>query len=160
MMLRLMRRGALLGLLTGLILAGSYVALFAMGLMAVMAWGALTAAKFADSAVMLLIAPASAALVLLCGNLLGLPPGALGGALSGAIIGAAVAAGRRWLSPGRAALLGAFIAALLTLVLHLLAFWYDPDPTVQEYLLSTIIPGLLAVGAGAWVGWRLYRWEV
>lgn len=156
-MMRLMGRGALLGLLAGLALAGGYVAFFAMGLLAAMGWGALTAAKPADSAIMLLIAPASAALVLLCGSLLGLLPGALGGALSGALIGAAVAAGRRWLSPGRAAVLGALIAALLGLLLHLLALWYDPDPTVREYLLSTIIPSLLAVGAGGWVGWRLYR---
>ena len=160
-MLRWIGRGALLGLLVGLMTAGGYIVAFSFGFMA-LAWGAALAGlpnRPADSAMLTLIAPAAGGLMLLCGGLLGLPPGAALGAIFGAVIGAAVGLGRRWLSPATAAALGAVITTALVALLHLWLLATDPDPTLREYIFLTIIPGLLAICAGGFVGWRLMAGE-
>jgi hypothetical protein len=43
----------------------------------------------------------------------------------------------------------------VVILIHILLLSYDPDPTLREYLLLTILPGVLCMAAGGWVGWRL-----
>lgn len=155
--LRLVGRGALLGLLAGLTMVAVYVSLLGFGFIA-FSWLAAMIGIVShptDSAALMLIAPTFGGLVMVCGGLIGLLPGALLGTICGAIIGAAVAATRPWLSPGRGALLGLIITAALVLLAHLWLISRDPNPTLRAYLFFATIPGLLAIGAGGWLGWRL-----
>lgn len=52
--------------------------------------------------------------------------------------------------------MGTAISGVVVLFIHAFLFWPDSDPTLREYLLMTIIPGLLCILAGGWVGWRIY----
>lgn len=159
MFLRLVGRGAFLGLLTGLVTVAAYVSLLAVAFI-LFSWLAAMMGAFSrptDSAALTLIAPVFAGLVMLCGGLMGVLPGALLGALFGAVIGAGVAVTRRWLSPGRAVLLGAALTAGLVVLVHGWLISRDPDPTLREYVFLAIIPGLLAICAGGWLGWWLWK---
>lgn len=150
-----------MGLLMGLITAWAYVTVLGFGFVAFSWLAAMIglASRPTDSAALMLVAPTFGALVVFCGGLIGMPPGALLGTIFGAIIGAAVAATRRWLSPGRATLLGAITTTLLVLLVHGWLISQDPDPTLREYLFFATIPGLLAICTGGWVGWRLFAAE-
>ncbi len=160
-MLRLVGRGALLGLLAGLLSVWAFVGMLGVGFMG-FAWLAAIMNVFSrpeESATLTLIGPAFAGLMIICGSIIGLPLGAPLGAAAGAVIGVVVAATFRWLSPARGAGLGVVVSAGLVALVHLWILTYDPPPTPKEYILFGIIPGLLAICAGGGVGWWLVATE-
>jgi hypothetical protein len=148
-----------LGLLTGVAVSALYsLALIGFFTVSALAGALVTApSNPQDAAMMALVAPASAGLMLICANFIGLLPGAILGLLIGALIGLSVGLLRRYLTPARAAGVGVVVSAGVVVIIHVLLLQADPDPTVGEYLLLTIIPGLLCSIAGGWVGWKLYQ---
>jgi hypothetical protein len=152
-------RGALLGALTGLAVSTIYAVFLITFFLATMLYGAVTTAPSQpeDAAVMLLIGPASAGIMFICAGFIGILPGTILGTLLGFLISLPVTLLQQYLSRWGAAVLGSAISAGVIGAIHFLLLWYDPDPTLREYLLMTILPGLLCIVAGGWVGWRLYR---
>jgi hypothetical protein len=155
---KLFVRGALLGALTGLAVSTAYATLLIAFFLLTMLYGALTTAPSQpqDAAIMLLIGPASAGIMFICAGFIGILPGTLLGTVLGFLISLPLALLRPYLSRWGAAGLGAVIAAAVVGAIHLFLLWYDPNPSLREYLLQTILPGLLCIIAGGWVGWRLF----
>ncbi len=152
-------RGARLGLLTGLAVSGLYaLALIGFFTVSVLAGAMATAPTHPeDAAMMAVVAPAIAGFMLICANFIGLLPGAILGLLIGALIGLAVGVLRRHLTPISAAGVGLIVSGGMVVIIHILLLQADTNPSIREYLLMTIIPGMLCSAAGGWVGWKLYR---
>jgi hypothetical protein len=93
----------------------------------------------------------------ICAGFIGVLPGMVLGLAIGALISLPVALLQPRLTGWSAAVLGTIVSAGVVVLIHLFLIGSDPDPTVQEYLLLTILPGLLCIGAGGWVGWKLNR---
>jgi hypothetical protein len=149
----------MLGALTGLGVSAAYALLLIAVFLGMMIFGAVTTAPThpGDAAIMLLVGPASAGFMLICASFIGMLPGTILGLLIGSLISLPVGLLRSRLSPGSAAVVGVTTAAIVVGLIHLFLLSSDPDPTVREYLLLTILPGLLCIGAGGWVGWKLRK---
>jgi hypothetical protein len=152
-------RGAILGALTGLSLAATYTGLLIAFFLAMTLFGAASTAPTnpGDAGMLLLIGPATAGFMFICAGFIGVLPGMVLGLAIGALISLPVALLRPRLKGWSAAVLGSIVSAGVVVLIHLFLIGSDPDPTVQEYLLLTILPGLLCIGAGGWVGWKLNR---
>jgi len=148
-----------LGALTGLSVSAAYAGLLIAFFLLVMLWGAVTTAPSqpGDAAMMLLVGPASAGFMFICAGFIGILPGIPLGAIIGLLISLPVELLGARLSAGGAAVIGVLVAALVVALIHVLLINADPDPTLREYLLLTIIPGFLCIGAGGWVGWKLWK---
>lgn len=155
----LLRRGAALGAATGLTVSLGYSALLIAFFLGSAVYGALTTAptRPEDSAVMLLIGPAAAGFMFICAGFIGILPGILLGSVIGLAISLPIGWWRAQLNPPGAALVGVAVAGLMVGLIHLFLLKADPDPTVREYLFLTILPGVLCIGAGGWVGWKLHQ---
>ncbi len=152
--------GAILGALTGLGLAAAYACLLIAIFLIMTLFGAATTAPTnpGDAGMLLLIGPATAGFMFICATFIGLLPGMVLGLVIGTLISLPVALLRQRLTGWNAAIWGLVISAGVVVLIHLLLIGSDPNPTVQEYLLLTILPGLLCIGAGGWVGWKLQKW--
>jgi hypothetical protein len=152
-------RGAILGALTGLSVSAAYAGLLITFFRMTMLWGAITTASRqpSDAAIMLLVGPASAGFMFICAGFIGVLPGTILGAIIGVLISLAVGLLGPRLTPASAAGVGVIISAGVVILIHVLLIAGDANPTWQEYLLITIIPGLLCTVAGGWVGWKLHR---
>lgn len=152
-------RGAVLGAATGLSVSAAYAGLLIAFFLLAMLWGVITTAPSqpGDAAMMLLVGPASAGFMFICAGFIGVLPGTLLGAIIGLLISLPVGLLRARLSSGGAAVIGGLVAALVVALIHIFLLSADSDPTLREYLLLTIIPGFLCIGAGGWVGWKLQR---
>ncbi len=154
----LLARGAILGALTGLGVSAAYAGLLIAFFLAMILWGAITSAPTQprDAAMLLLVGPASAGFMFICAAFIGLLPGTVLGLLIGVLISLPLGLLRSRLSSGGAVGLGVLVSAGVVIIIHVLLLGADPDPTLREYLLLTIIPGLLCIAAGGWVGWKLH----
>ncbi len=152
-------RGAVLGAATGLSVSAAYAGLLIAFFLVAMLWGAITTApsRPEDAAMMLLVGPASAGFMFICAGFIGILPGILLGTIIGLLISLPVGLLRARLSDGGAAVIGGLVAAAVVALIHVFLLNADPDPTLREYLLLTIIPGVLCIGAGGWVGWKLQK---
>jgi hypothetical protein len=155
----ILTRGATLGALTGLVVSAAYAGVLIAFFLATILWGAITTAPTqpADAAMMLLVGPASAGFMFICAGFIGVLPGTILGLVIGVLISLAVGLLRSRLSPGGAAVVGVIISGAVVGLIHLFLLSADSDPTLREYLLLTILPGLLCLGAGGWVGWKLQK---
>jgi hypothetical protein len=150
-------RGAILGAITGCVLAAIYgggVIAFLLALMTIHAPGT----PIGDYPIQLAIVPVTATCAIPCVGVLGVAPGTAWGAMLGLLIGASVALLRKGLSPVTSALLGAAISAIVAVG------WQQifPFPTTtwietRTYLLYQGVPGLISLVAGGWMARRLYR---
>ncbi len=152
-------RGAILGAATGLGVAAAYAGLLITFFLAMILWGAITTAPSQpeDAVMMLLVGPASAGFMFICAAFIGLLPGMLLGLVIGVLISLPVGLFHAHLSAGGAVVVGLLVSAAVVALIHLLLLSYDPDPILREYLLLTILPGLLCITAGGWVGWMLKK---
>jgi hypothetical protein len=152
-------RGLIVGALTGLGVSALYSLLLIGFFLVTMLYGALSTlpAHPDDAAIMLLVGPAAAGFMFICASFIGVLPGTLLGAVIGLLISLPVGRLHSRLTPLTAAGVGMLVSAGVVVLIHLFLLSYDPDPTLREYLLLTILPGILCIGAGGWVGWRLYR---
>jgi hypothetical protein len=152
-------RGAILGALTGFGVSAAYAGMLIAFFMTIVLYGAITTVftNPDDAAIMLLVGPASAGFMFICAGLIGVLPGTILGLLIGLLISLPVGLLRSRLTAGGAAVIGVLISAGVVALIHLFLFWSDPNPTWREYLLLTILPGLLCIAAGGWVGWKLQR---
>lgn len=148
-----------MGALTGLGVSAAYVVLLIDFFLGIMFFGTATTAPThpGDAAMMLLVGPASAGFMLICASFIGVLPGTILGLLIGLLISLPVGLLRSHLSPGDAATVGALVSAVVVGLIHLFLISSDPDPMLREYLLLTILPGLLCIAAGGWVGWKLRK---
>lgn len=155
----ILARGAVLGALTGFGASALYAVLL-IGFFLVMSFfGALATlpTHHDDAAMMLLVGPASAGFMFICASFIGVLPGTILGMVIGLLISLSVGLLRSRLTPGGAAIVGVLVSIGMVILIHGLLLSYDPDPTLREYLLLTILPGVLCIVAGGWVGWRLQR---
>lgn len=152
-------RGALLGAVTGLSVSAAYAGLLIAFFLAAVVWGAVTTAPNhpEDAAMMLLVGPASAGFMFICAGFMGILPGILLGTIIGVLISLPVGLFGPRLTAIGAAVIGGLVSAGVVALIHVLLINADPDPTLREYLLLTIIPGFLCIGAGGWVGWKLWK---
>lgn len=152
-------RGAILGGLTGFGVSALYAVLLIGFFLATMFYGALSTLPTHpdDAAMMLLVGPASAGFMFICASFIGVLPGTILGAVIGVLISLPVGLLRSRLSPGGAVVVGVLVSMGVVLLIHILFLSYDPDPTLREYLLLTILPGIFCIAAGGWVGWKLQR---
>lgn len=152
-------RGALLGALTGLSVSTAYAGLLIAFFLLMMLWGAVTTApnQPGDAAMMLLVGPASAGFMFICAGFIGILPGILLGTIIGLLISLPVGLFGPRLTAIGAVMTGGLVSAGVVALIHILLINADPDPTLREYLLLTIIPGFLCIGAGGWVGWKLWK---
>lgn len=153
----ILARGAVLGALTGFGVSALYALLLIGFFLAVMFYGAISTLPTHpdDAAMMLLVGPASASFMFICASFLGVLPGTILGTVIGLLISLPVGLLRSRLTPGGAAVVGVLVSAGVVVLIHGLLLSYDPDPTLREYLLLTILPGVLCTTVGGWVGWRL-----
>jgi hypothetical protein len=147
------------GALTGLGVSAAYAGLLIAFFLAAVFWGAVTTASSqpGEAAMMLLVGPASAGFMVICASFIGLLPGTILGLLIGLLISLPVGRLRSRLTTGGAAMVGILVSAGVVALIHLLLLGADPNPTLREYLFLTILPGLLCIGAGGWVGWKLQK---
>jgi hypothetical protein len=153
----ILARGAILGALTGFSVSALYAVLLIGFFLAMSFFGALVALPTHpnDAAMMLLVGPASAGFMFICASFIGVLPGTILGTVIGLLISLPVGLLRSRLTPGGAAVVGVLVSTGIIVLIHGLLLSYDPDPTLREYLLLTILPGVLCMAAGGWVGWRL-----
>lgn len=153
----ILARGAVLGALTGFGVAALYALLLIGFFLVVMFYGAISTLPTHpdDAAMMLLVGPASAGFMFICASFIGVLPGTILGTVIGLLISLPVGLLRSYLSPLGAAGVGGLVSTGVVILIHMLLLSYDPDPTLREYLLLTILPGVLCIAAGGWVGWRL-----
>ncbi len=158
-LISLLRRGAALGAVTGLTVSLGYTLLLITIFLVSALYGALTTApsRPEDSAVMLLVGPAMAGFMFICAGFIGILPGILLGAVIGLVISLPLGLARSHLNSTGATIVGVTIAALVVGLIHLFLLKADPDPTLREYLLLTILPGGLCIIAGGWVGRKLHQ---
>lgn len=158
-LISLLRRGAALGAATGLAVSLGYSTLLIIFFLVSALYGALTTAptRPEDSAMLLLVGPAAAGFMFMCAGLIGVLPGILLGAVIGLLISLPIGWWRAQLNPTSAGVVGVVVAAVVVGLIHVFLLRADPDPTVREYLFLTILPGVLCIGAGGWVGWKLYK---
>ncbi|MCK6624265.1 MAG: hypothetical protein L6R45_03705 [Anaerolineae bacterium] len=151
-------RGAALGAVTGLTVSMGYTVLLIAFFLVSMFYGALNIAPKhpEDAAMMLLVGPASAGFMFICAGFIGILPGILLGTIIGLLISLPVGLFGPRLSGAGAAIIGGVVSVVVVALIHVLLINADPDPTLREYLLPTIIPGFLCIGAGSWVGWKLW----
>jgi hypothetical protein len=93
----------------------------------------------------------------ICASFIGLLPGTILGLVIGVLISLGVGLLRSYLSARGAGIVGALISGVVVGLIHLFLIASEPDPTVREYLFLTILPGLLCIMAGGWVGWKLQK---
>lgn len=153
----ILARGAILGALTGFGVSVLYTVLLIGFFLAVMFYGAISTLPTHpdDAAMMLLVGPASAGFMFICASFIGVLPGTILGTVIGLLISLPVGLLRSHLSPLGAAGVGGLVSTGVVILIHIFLLSYDPDPTLREYLLLTILPGVLCMAAGGWVGWRL-----
>lgn len=153
-----LRHGLIVGALTGLGVSVLYTLLLIGFFLVTMFYGALSTLPTHpdDAAIMLLVGPASAGFMLICASFIGVLPGTLLGTVIGLLISLLVGWLHSRLTPITAAGVGVLVSAGVVALIHLFLLSYDPDPTLREYLLLTILPGVLCIGAGGWVGWKLH----
>jgi hypothetical protein len=154
----ILARGAVLGALTGFGISALYALLLIGFFLAMSFVGALAALPTHpnDAAIMLLVGPASAGFMFICASFIGVLPGTILGTVIGLLISLPLGLLRSRLTHGGAALVGVLVSAGVVWLIHFFLLSSDPNPTLQEYLLLTILPGVLCVAAGGWVGWRLH----
>lgn len=152
-------RGAILGALTGFGVSALYALLLIGFFLAAMFFGALSALPTHpdDAAMMLFVGPASAGFMFICASFIGVLPGTLLGTVIGLLISLPVGWLRTRLTPVTAAGVGVLVSAGVVALIHVFLLSYDPDPTLREYLLLTILPGVLCIAAGGWAGWKLHQ---
>ena len=155
----ILTRGLIVGALTGFGVSALYSLLLIGLFLAVIFFGALSALPThpGDTAMMLFIGPASAGFMLICASFIGVLPGIILGAVIGLLISLPVGLLRSRLTPLTAAGVGVLVSAGVVALIHVFMLNYDPDPTLREYLLLTILPGVFCIGAGGWVGWKLHK---
>jgi hypothetical protein len=129
--------------------------------MTIMLYGAITTVftNPDDAAIMLLVGPASAGFMFICASFIGVLPGTILGLLIGLLISLPVGLLHAHLTQVSAAIVGALVSAGVVVLIHILLIRADSNPTLREYLLLTILPGLLCIAAGGWVGWKLQKNE-
>jgi len=156
---RTLTRGAILGALTGLGVSAAYAGLLIAFFLLMMFYGAITSVSTNpdDAAMLLLVGPASAGFMFICAGFIGVLPGTILGLVIGLLISLPVALLHPRLTNGSAAVVGVVVSAGVVLLIHIFLISSDPNPTVREYLFLTILPGLLCIVAGGWVGWKLRR---
>lgn len=155
----ILTRGLILGALTGFAVSALYSLLLIGFFLAAMFFGALSALPTHpdDAAMMLLVGPASAGFMFICASFIGVLPGTLLGTMIGLLISLPVGLLRSRLTPVTASVAGVLVSAGVVALIHVFLLNYDPDPTLREYLLLTILPGVLCIIAGGWVGWKLHK---
>jgi hypothetical protein len=153
----ILARGAILGALTGFGISALYAVLLIGFFLAMSFFGALAALPTHpnDATMMLLVGPASAGFMFICASFIGVLPGTILGMVIGLLISLPVGLLRSRLSPLGAAGVGGLVSTGVVILIHIFLLSYDPDPTLREYLLLTLLPGVLCIAAGGWVGWRL-----